>query len=190
MPHQTALSRAHHAFWPRASAHAIQSPAGGGAHQKPGRAKECVVTILPVLENPVRATKGEDSMAQLAVTGHEMAQETKDRLAAQQFQPLSDSEHHSSRRSEPLEFTAPRTARGWSSGLPRSGGVPPLLSRQPRRGIVRGTSPGKTRCCRSVRAQHNPSLKRSANGRPPGPVWRYAVHFRQPGPGVLPSPPA
>ena len=32
----------------------------------------------------------------------------------------------------------------------------------------------------------NPSLKRSANGRPPGPVWRYAVHFRQTGPGVLP----
>ena len=36
----------------------------------------------------------------------------------------------------------------------------------------------------------NPSLKRSANGMPPGPVWRYAVHFRQPGPGVLPSAPA
>ena len=36
----------------------------------------------------------------------------------------------------------------------------------------------------------NSSLKRSANGRPPGPVWRYAVHFRQPGPGVLPSSPA
>ena len=36
----------------------------------------------------------------------------------------------------------------------------------------------------------NPSLKRSANGRPPGPVRRYAVHFRQPGPGVLPSSPA
>ena len=36
----------------------------------------------------------------------------------------------------------------------------------------------------------NPSLKRSANGRPPGPVWRYAVHFRPPGPGVLPSSPA
>ena len=36
----------------------------------------------------------------------------------------------------------------------------------------------------------NPSLKRSANGRPPGPVWRYAVHFRQPGPGVLPLAPA
>ena len=40
------------------------------------------------------------------------------------------------------------------------------------------------------RALPNPSLKRSANGRPPGPVWRYAVHFRQPGPGVLPSSPA
>jgi hypothetical protein len=36
----------------------------------------------------------------------------------------------------------------------------------------------------------NTSVKRSANGRPPGPVWRYAVHFRQPGPGVLPSSPA
>ena len=36
----------------------------------------------------------------------------------------------------------------------------------------------------------NPSLKRSANGMPPGPVWRYAVHFRQPGPGVLPLSPA
>jgi hypothetical protein len=36
----------------------------------------------------------------------------------------------------------------------------------------------------------NPSLKRSANGRPPGPGCRYAVHFLHPGPGVLPSSPA
>ncbi len=36
----------------------------------------------------------------------------------------------------------------------------------------------------------NPSLKRSANGRPPGPVSRYGVHFLLPGPGVLPSSPA
>ncbi len=40
------------------------------------------------------------------------------------------------------------------------------------------------------RAWPNPSFKRSTNGRPPGPVWRYAVHFRQSGPGVLPSAPA
>ena len=32
----------------------------------------------------------------------------------------------------------------------------------------------------------NTSLEARPNGRPPGPVWRYAVHFRQPGPGVLP----
>jgi hypothetical protein len=43
---------------------------------------------------------------------------------------------------------------------------------------------------RQRRVRPNPSLKRSANGRPPGPGWRYAVHFRQPGPGVLPSSPA
>ena len=36
----------------------------------------------------------------------------------------------------------------------------------------------------------NHSLKRSANGRPPGPGHRYGVHFLWPGPGVLPSAPA
>ncbi|CAD5373995.1 hypothetical protein RA210_U400010 [Rubrivivax sp. A210] len=39
-------------------------------------------------------------------------------------------------------------------------------------------------------ARPNPSLKRSANGRPPGPGWWYAIHFHQPGPGGLPSAPA
>ncbi|CAD5374033.1 hypothetical protein RA210_U470004 [Rubrivivax sp. A210] len=36
----------------------------------------------------------------------------------------------------------------------------------------------------------NPSLKRSANGRPPGPGRWYYVHFHRPGPGALPLPPA
>ncbi len=36
----------------------------------------------------------------------------------------------------------------------------------------------------------NPSLKRSANGRPPGPGRWYAVHFHRPGPGGLPLAPA
>ena len=35
----------------------------------------------------------------------------------------------------------------------------------------------------------NPSVNRRANGTPPGPVWRYAIQFRQPGPGVVPSSP-
>ena len=43
--------------------------------------------------------------------------------------------------------------------------------------------------CR-VAASSNPTLKRSANGRPPGLGWRYAVHFLSPGPGVLPLSPA
>ena len=41
----------------------------------------------------------------------------------------------------------------------------------------------------SLRALPNPSLEARPNGRPPGPGRRYAVHFRQPGPGVLPSVP-
>ena len=36
----------------------------------------------------------------------------------------------------------------------------------------------------------NPSLKRSANGRPAGPGLRYGVHFLSPGPAVLPLSPA
>ena len=36
----------------------------------------------------------------------------------------------------------------------------------------------------------HPSLKRSANGRPPGPSRWYGAHFHRPGPGVLPLSPA
>jgi hypothetical protein len=32
----------------------------------------------------------------------------------------------------------------------------------------------------------NQSVKRTRSGMPPGPGWRYAVHFRHPGPGVIP----
>jgi len=51
---------------------------------------------------------------------------------------------------------------------------------------------GCLRLARTARPQGtpNPSLKRSAIGRAPGPVWRYTVHFRQPGPGTLPLSPA
>ena len=38
--------------------------------------------------------------------------------------------------------------------------------------------------------QPNPSLKRSANGRPPAPGRWYSVHFHRPGAGVLPLSPA
>ena len=39
-------------------------------------------------------------------------------------------------------------------------------------------------------AASNPSVKLSTNGMPPGPGWWYAVHFHQPGPGVMPLAPA
>jgi hypothetical protein len=41
-----------------------------------------------------------------------------------------------------------------------------------------------------VGAAPNLTLKRSTNGMPPGPGRRYAVHFRQPGPGAMPLAPA
>jgi hypothetical protein len=39
----------------------------------------------------------------------------------------------------------------------------------------------------AARVPPNLSLKGRSNGGPPGPGRRYAVHFRQPGPGVPPS---
>jgi hypothetical protein len=52
--------------------------------------------------------------------------------------------------------------------------------------------PPNYHCSSSVRwhAGPNPAFKRSANGRPPRPGVRYAVQFRTPGLGVLPSSPA
>ena len=47
-----------------------------------------------------------------------------------------------------------------------------------------------TLVCLPCALMPNPSLKRSANGRPPAPGLRYAVHFLSPGAGVLPSSPA
>ena len=53
----------------------------------------------------------------------------------------------------------------------------------------------ESHACKSILASlpcelmPNPSLKRSANGRPPGPFCG-AEHSPQPGPGVLPSSPA
>ena len=76
-----------------------------------------------------------------------------------------------------------------------------VLGVRRRRGVPRLLLPWREAASRMARMPNqpsrmshalmpNPSLKRSANGRPPGPVWRYAVHFRQPGPGILPLSPA
>jgi hypothetical protein len=68
----------------------------------------------------------------------------------------------------------------------RRGSCTPFTSRK-----ALATRPESMRSCgRFATRRPNPSLKRSANGRPPGPGWWYAVHFHQPGPGVLPSSPS
>ena len=50
--------------------------------------------------------------------------------------------------------------------------------------------PTSARADRAPPVLPNPSLKWSPNGGPRGPGRRYPVHFRQPGPGVLPLSPA
>jgi hypothetical protein len=45
---------------------------------------------------------------------------------------------------------------------------------------------GKVHLARRRWLRHNPSLKRSAIGRPPGPGLLHAVHSHRPGPAVPP----
>jgi hypothetical protein len=80
---------------------------------------------------------------------------------------------------------------------------PPVASvrteqlRTPRRHTYTPSDPPSSACAVLARAQrlafqqarHNPSVNRSANGRPPAPGRWYAVHFHRPGAGVLPSSP-
>ena len=104
--------------------------------------------------------------------------------------PASPRSHKPGQETKPLFVLASRALQSDTlvRRVPRSGGVPPLLCRQPRRGGLRGRPAEITNFSRHRRARHNPSLNhRTHYGRPPGPVWRYAVHFRQPGPGVLPQ---
>ncbi len=61
----------------------------------------------------------------------------------------------------------------------------------PVRAILQGVRRNRSGVCTfTLSVRPNPSLKRSANGRPPSPGWWYAVHFHQPGLGVLPLSPA
>jgi len=68
----------------------------------------------------------------------------------------------------------------------------PRHRRQRGAGSAGGGARGGAKSCRAVHARVRPnqSLKRSANGMPPGPGLRYSVHFLSPGPGVIPSSPA
>ena len=75
--------------------------------------------------------------------------------------------------SKGVQFTGQPESQSWGEPLPPC-----------------ATRPGMSFSSSSTPVRPNPSLKRSANGRPPGPGRWYAVHFHRPGPGVLPSSPA
>lgn len=61
--------------------------------------------------------------------------------------------------------------------------------RRDSQGQLRGTQSTQVSGHSLCQMRHNPSFKGVTNGRLPGPVWRYAVHFLQSGLGVLlPSP--
>ena len=84
------------------------------------------------------------------------------------------------------QFFEPRKARNASPKVAHQ----PLSPRSNENEVKCGGKSTFTSARRHRRVWPNPSFKPSPNGGPPGPVWRYAVHFRQSGPGVPPSVPA
>ena len=112
----------------------------------------------------------------------------KDRVAAKALHQASGCKNEVK-----VEVTAVGVHRASHSeplgrGVHRSGGVPPLLCRQPRRG-------GSAACAKEnaskivlPRVRHNPSLNhRTPNGRLSWPGLGYAVHFPSPGQAILPQ---
>jgi len=61
---------------------------------------------------------------------------------------------------------------------------PASAERATRGGLRRSSTPSPAG--QRMKLMPNPSFNRTRYGRPPWPGWRYAVHFRQPGQGVLP----
>ncbi len=82
----------------------------------------------------------------------------------------------------------PVSAGGLKTWRPRTSSADRLASAAEQQESPRlGTHAAAAQKCTAL---PNPSLKRSANGRPPGPGHRYGVHFLWPGPGALPLSPA
>ena len=81
----------------------------------------------------------------------------------------------------PTPFAARSQAR--PAHKPQGRTVPQVTSASRQHGAKQARAPLRA-------ARSNPSLKRSANSRPPSPGRWYAVHFHRPGVGVLPSSPA
>ncbi len=100
----------------------------------------------------------EDFVVKVTAKLNARSQEPQDRASARQFQNLINLE-----RLFKLQGQAACTRRASLSeplvhGMPRSGGVPPLLCRQPRRGGFRGVQARITNFSGSCRVRHNPSL--------------------------------
>ncbi len=100
----------------------------------------------------------EDFVVKVTAQLHAQLQEPQNIASARQFQHLINLE-----RLFKLQGQAAATRRASLSeplvrGMPRSGGVPPLLCRHPRRGGFRGVQAGITNFSRACTVRHNPSL--------------------------------
>ena len=90
---------------------------------------------------------------------------------------LKKTHHNCAEHSEVLACTECRNSQ-----------TPQRVRRQPRQEPT--VAPESMTTHRAPPVRPNPSFKPSTNGMPRGPGWRYAVHFRHPGPRVTPSAPA
>jgi hypothetical protein len=158
MPHETP-------FRPRTARSSLQRPrtkfkrpssaqATGGSHAASPR--QLVVAACQKTELLIAAP--EDFVVKVTAQLHAQLQEPQNRASARQLQHLINLE-----RLFKLQGQAAATRRASLSeplvhDMLRSGGVPPPLCRQPRRGGFHSAQAGKTNFSSACTVRHNPSL--------------------------------
>jgi len=138
---------------------------------------------------------------------HRAALQQSQRLAARAEHPQRGSAANTRSAACQSAFKAVRNGRAlmrhpFSSQLWGMGSLQSCQERASPPGLQRGAAGVRCRSasvavhslflrqCPLRAALPNPSFKPSSNGVPRGPGWRYAVHFRHPGPRVTPLVPA
>jgi len=125
--------------------------------------------------------------AQLRVIPPVRLRIAKDRAAAETLHQASGREPEVNAQVTAVGVHRASHGEPLGRGVHRSGGVPPLLCRQPRRGGFCGVPAEMPEFPPSARVRHNPSLNhRTPNGRLSWPGLGYAVHFPSPGQAILP----
>jgi hypothetical protein len=161
----------------------FSAPGKDGYEQKPTFVLQTAETMTVVWQESERELKSRDSRRKRGLTELAKAPEAEDVKIISNLSPISITAIKDSGFQTSIYSFYPTDGIVFISEHQKDIGSKAIWSRLFEMRI-RWTTPSLANTVKP-----NPSLNRSTNGGPPGPVWRYTVHFRQPGPGVPPLAP-